>query len=48
MRRRRAERLGATIVTRPEDIPGIARFTVIRDPLGAVLARMKRSPRAKK
>jgi predicted enzyme related to lactoylglutathione lyase len=44
----RAERLGATIVMRPEDIPGIARFTVIRDPLGAVLAPMKPSPRAKK
>jgi predicted enzyme related to lactoylglutathione lyase len=44
----RAERLGATIVMRPEDIPGIARFTAIRDPLGAVLALMKPSPRAKK
>jgi hypothetical protein len=43
----RAERLGATIVMRPEDIPGIARFTVIRDPLSAVLALMKPSPGAK-
>jgi len=44
----RAERLGATIVVRPEDIPGIGRFTVIRDPVGAVLALMKPSSRAKK
>ena len=44
----RAEGLGATIVMRAEDIPGIARFTVIRDPHGAVLALMKPSPRAKK
>ena len=43
-----AARLGAKIVMRPEDIPGIARFTAIRDPLGAVLALMKQSPRAKK
>ncbi len=48
MRRRRAERLGATIVMRPEDIAGIARFTVIRDTLGAVLALMKPSPREEK
>jgi predicted enzyme related to lactoylglutathione lyase len=43
----RAKALGATIQIGPEDIPGIGRFGVIKDPTGAVLSLMKPLPRAK-
>ncbi|HKA87110.1 MAG TPA: VOC family protein [Haliangiales bacterium] len=41
----RARKLGATISTGPEDIPGIGRFGVLADPTGARLAVMKPRPR---
>ncbi len=44
----RAQRLGAQVVVRPEDIPEIGRFAVIRDPVGAVLSIMKPNPRMQK
>jgi predicted enzyme related to lactoylglutathione lyase len=43
----RARALGAAIPVPPEEIPGIGRFGVLRDPAGAVLAVMKPLPRAK-
>ena len=42
----RARKLGATIQIGPEDIPGVGRFGVLRDPVGAVLAVMKPRPAA--
>jgi predicted enzyme related to lactoylglutathione lyase len=36
-----ARKLGARISVSPEDIPGIARFAILEDPTGAVLAIMK-------
>jgi len=41
----RARRLTATIPVNPEDIPGVGRFAVLKDPTGAVLAIMKPLPR---
>jgi len=43
----RAKRLGATIQMNPEDIPGVGRISVLKDPTGAVLAIMKPLPREK-
>lgn len=43
----RARKLGATITVGPEDIPGIGRFGVLKDPTGAVLAIMKPLPMEK-
>ena len=43
----RAEKQGARIPVRPEDIPGIGRFGVLEDPTGALLAIMKPLPREK-
>jgi predicted enzyme related to lactoylglutathione lyase len=43
----RAKKLGATFPVNPEDIPGIGRFAVLKDPTGAVLAIMKPLPRQK-
>jgi predicted enzyme related to lactoylglutathione lyase len=40
----KARKLGATIEVGPEDIPGVGRFGVLRDPIGAVLAVMKPRP----
>jgi predicted enzyme related to lactoylglutathione lyase len=40
----KAKKLGATIEVGPEDIPGVGRFGVLRDPIGAVLAVMKPRP----
>ena len=37
----KAQELGALLVVEPTDIPGIGRFSVIRDPHGAVLALFK-------
>lgn len=34
----KAEALGAEVTTAPEDIPGIGRYAVLRDPQGALLA----------
>ncbi|WP_199099791.1 VOC family protein [Dyella sp. ASV21] len=34
----KADSLGAEVATQPEDIPGIGRYAVVRDPLGALLA----------
>jgi predicted enzyme related to lactoylglutathione lyase len=42
-----AKRVGATIAMPPEDIPGVGRFGVLSDPLGALLAVMRPLPRAK-
>jgi uncharacterized protein len=42
----RARKLAATIPVPPEDIPGVGRFGVLKDPTGAVLAIMKPLPRA--
>lgn len=41
----RAKKLGANIPMNPEDIPGIGRFGILRDPTGALLAVMKPLPR---
>ena len=41
----KAEGLGASIVAPPSDIPGVGRFAVFTDPLGAALAVMKPAPR---
>ena len=43
----RAKRVGATICVGPEDIPGVGRFGVLQDPVGASLAVMKPLPREK-
>lgn len=43
----RARKLDAVIPMPPEDIPGVGRFGVLKDPTGAVLAVMKPAPRAK-
>ncbi len=43
----RAKRSGGSVLVGPEDIPGIGRFAVLRDPTGAVLAVMKPLPREK-
>jgi uncharacterized protein len=43
----RAKKLGATIPMNPEDIPGVGRFGILRDPTGAVLAIMKSLPMEK-
>lgn len=43
----RAQRLGAELAVSPTDIPGIGRFTVVRDTVGAVIALMKPNPRMK-
>jgi predicted enzyme related to lactoylglutathione lyase len=43
----RAKRAGGSVHFGPEDIPGIGRFAVLRDPTGAVLAVMKPLPREK-
>ena len=43
----RAKRLGATIPMNAEDIPGVGRFGILKDPTGAVLAIMKPQPRTK-
>src|SRR5262249_5632375 len=43
----RAKRLGATIPMNPEDIPGVGRISVLKDPTGAVLAIMKPLTREK-
>lgn len=42
----RARRLGATLSVDPADIPGIGRFGVLVDPVGASLAVMKPQPRS--
>ena len=41
----RARKLGATIPMGAEDIPGVGRIGVLKDPTGAVLAIMKPLPR---
>jgi len=38
---------GGAVLVGPEDIPGIGRFAVLRDPTGATLAVMKPLPREK-
>jgi predicted enzyme related to lactoylglutathione lyase len=43
----RAKRLGATLHVNAEDIPGVGRFGVFIDPVGAALALMKPQPRQK-
>jgi len=41
----RARRQRATIEMNPDDIPGVGRIAVLKDPIGAVLAVMKPLPR---
>ena len=41
----RAKKQGAMIPMEPEDIPGVGRFGVFRDPTGALLAVLKPQPR---
>jgi predicted enzyme related to lactoylglutathione lyase len=43
----RAKRLGATLPMPAEDIPGVGRFGVLTDPVGATVAVMKPQPRQK-
>jgi predicted enzyme related to lactoylglutathione lyase len=43
---KRAKQQGATLLMEPEDIAGVGRFAVLKDPVGAVLAVMKPQPRA--
>jgi predicted enzyme related to lactoylglutathione lyase len=43
----RARERGATVELAPQDIPGIGRYGVFRDPTGAALAIMKPQPRGK-
>jgi uncharacterized protein len=38
---KRAEKLGASIMAQPADIPNIGRFSIFRDPTGAVLCFFK-------
>lgn len=42
---KRAEKLGATILAQPADIPGIGRFALFSDPTGAVLGLYKDASR---
>jgi predicted enzyme related to lactoylglutathione lyase len=43
----RARRQGGTVPMQAEDIPGVGRFGVLTDPVGATLAVMKPEPRVK-
>jgi predicted enzyme related to lactoylglutathione lyase len=43
----RAQRLGAELHVPAEDIPGVGRFGVFLDPVGAALAIMNPAPRQK-
>jgi uncharacterized protein len=38
---RKATELGATVIKPPDDIPGIGRFSILKDPQGAALAIIK-------
>jgi predicted enzyme related to lactoylglutathione lyase len=38
---KRAEKLGATVIAKPADIPNIGRFSIFSDPTGAVLCFFK-------
>ena len=40
----KAKSLGATVLKEPEDIPGIGRFTMLRDPQGAMFYAMRFDP----
>lgn len=40
----KAKALGAQVVSGPEDVPGIGRFAILVDPLGAAIAIMKGVP----
>jgi predicted enzyme related to lactoylglutathione lyase len=42
----KAGRLGAQVVVAPTDIPGVGRFAVLIDPLGAAVAVIKATPAA--
>ena len=42
----KAKTLGAQVVSGPEDVPGVGRFAVLVDPLGAAIALMKPLPSA--
>jgi len=41
----RSRKQGATIEMNPDDIPGVGRIAVLKDPIGAALAVMKPAPR---
>jgi len=40
----RARKLGGTICSGPEDIPGVGRFGVLQDPTGAEVAILRPLP----
>jgi len=40
-----AQKLGAQVLLAPNDIPGVGRFAILLDPLGAALAVIKANPR---
>jgi predicted enzyme related to lactoylglutathione lyase len=40
----RAEALGATVMVPPEDVPGTGRFSILKDPVGAVVALFTAAP----
>ena len=42
----RAKQAGASIAMNPQDIPGVGRFGILKDPTGAQLAIMKPQPRS--
>ena len=42
----KAKTLGAQVVTGPQDIPGVGRFAILVDPLGAAIAIMRAAPAA--
>lgn len=42
----RVPALGGQVLRAPDDIPGVGRFAVLKDPAGAVVAVMKPAPRA--
>lgn len=42
----RAEELGATVMVPPQDVPGTGRFSILQDPVGAVIALFTAEPAA--
>lgn len=40
----KAKKLGAQVLSGPEDVPGIGRFSILADPLGAAIALMQPAP----
>ena len=42
---KKAKELGGNTIVPPTDIPNVGRFSVVRDPQGAVFAVIKMNPR---